>query len=386
MADPTQKPEEDIIIRTMKGDLEKLSELKKPVPTKPATGPVVPPAPIAPISKEAQYKVSQAPAPAPALAPASAPAPTAPAPAILTPPPPPKVEITPPQPTGKPPILVVPPKAMPAKPLYKTTPVWIKLGIIGLAVILLALSGLYGYWKIFIQSKLPATTNPPISTTTVPTLPTTPMATTTAPIKFFNKLPNKSVTIDLPTKMPTALIQALKSEAKIEETRASIKQLNITNQGKPLTNEEFFNLMSIFVPKDFLSNYENEFVFAYFSQKEGARPVLILKIKDKELAKNQMAGWEKMTLASDIFPLFLSDSKLPKTLQSFKSYLFVGQPVRYLNANLPFASLNYAIYNNFLIFTTSSAGMFVILQDLTGQIVSQNYLENLKASINEFVK
>jgi len=275
---------------------------------------------------------------------------------------------------------------MPAKPLYKTTPVWIKLGIIGLAVILLTLSGLYGYWKIFIQSKLPATTNPPISTTTVPTLPTTPMATTTAPIKFFNKLPNKSVTIDLPTKMPTALIQALKSEAKIEETRASIKQLNITNQGKPLTNEEFFNLMSIFVPKDFLSNYENEFVFAYFSQKEGARPVLILKIKDKELAKNQMAGWEKMTLASDIFPLFLSDSKLPKTLQSFKSYLFVGQPVRYLNANLPFASLNYAIYNNFLIFTTSSAGMFVILQDLTGQIVSQNYLKNLKASINEFVK
>jgi len=144
--------------------------------------------------------------------------------------------------------------------------------------------------------------------------------------------------------------------------------------------------MSVFAPKNFLSNYENEFAFAYFSQKEGARPILILKIKDKGLAQNQMADWEKMTLASDIFPLFLSDSELPKTLQSFKSYLFTGQPVRYLNINMPFASLNYAIYNNFLIFTASSAGMFVILQDLTGQSVSQNYLENLKASINEFVK
>jgi len=30
--------------------------------------------------------------------------------------------------------------------------------------------------------------------------------------------------------------------------------------------------------------------------------------------------------------------------------------------------------------------MFVVLQDLTGQSVSQGYLNNLKASINEFVK
>ncbi len=370
MADPTPKPEEDIFIRTMKGDLNKLAgvALKE---EKPKPSPV--PAPITPISKETEYKAPQAPIVTPAP-------PTLPSPPIK----PMQADLS--AQIGKPPILVVPPKTMPAKPLYKTMPVWIKLGVIGLAVILIALSGLYGYWKIFIQSKLPITANPPISTTTAPILPTALTATTTAPIKFFNKLPNKSVTIDLPSKTPTALIQALKSEAKIEETRASIKQIKITYQGKSLITEEFFNLMSILTPKNFLSNYENEFAFAYFSQKEGARPILILKIKDKELAQNQIADWEKMTLASDIFPLFLSDSELSKTLQSFKSYLFIGQPVRYLNINMPFASLNYAIYNNFLIFTALSAGMFVILQDLTGQRVSQNYLENLKASINEFVK
>jgi len=361
MTDPTQKPEEDIIIRTMKSDQDRLAGI---IPEKSSA---VKPAPPRPIAKETEYKTSQMPMSYP----------TSPAP--LSPP------------ADKPPILIVPPKIIPpketpTKPLYKATPVWIKLGIIGLVVILIAFLGLYGYWKIFIQSKLPATVNPPISTTTVPTLPTAPTATTAVPIKFFNKLPNKSVTIDLPSKTPTVLIQALKSEAKIEETRASIKQIKITYQGEPLTVEEFFNLMSIFAPKNFLSNYENEFAFAYFSQKEGARPILILKIKDKELAQNQMTDWEKTTLASDIFPLFLSDSELPKTLQSFKPYLFISQPVRYLNINMPFASLNYATYNNFLIFTASSAGMFVVLQDLTGQSVSQNYLENLKASINEFVK
>ncbi|MDP3004314.1 MAG: hypothetical protein Q8N43_02300, partial [Candidatus Azambacteria bacterium] len=361
MAEPIQKPEEDIIVRTMKSDLA-VPVPNVPVPTLPS---VETKSPLTPISQEATYKAPQAPT----------------TPVIPSLPPLPKIEPKPapiPIPSG-PPILVVPPKTippkeipgMPVKPLYKVTPVWIKLGIIGLAIIFIALSGLYGYWKIFIQSKLPTTVNPLTSTTTMPTLPIASTATTTAPIKFFNKLPNKSVTIDLPSKTPTVLIQALKSEAKIEETRASIKQIKITYQGKPLTTEEFFNLMSIFAPKDFLSNYENEFVLAYFSQKEGARPILILKIKDKKLAQNQMADWEKMTLASDIFPLFLNDSELPKTSPSFKSYLFTGQPVRYLNINMPFASLNYAIYNNFLIFTASSAGMFVILQDLTGQIVSQ---------------
>lgn len=362
MANEAQKPEEDIVIRTMKGDLE---DLNSPRPKKEEK--LIPVVPAGPISQEAQYNISQAP----------------------TLPPLPKMEEK-----TKPPILVIPPKVIPqkeitpltARPLVKIMPVWIKLGVIGFGVLVFALGGLYGYWKIFIQSKSPIDVNPPISTTTVPTLPAASTATSTAPIKFFNKLPNKSVTIDLPLKTPATLTSALKSEAKIEETRASIKQIKITYQGKPLTTDEFFNLTSIFTPKDFLLNYENEFALAYFNQKEGARPILILKIKKRELAQSQMADWEKMILPNDIFPLFLSDSELPKTLPPFKSYLFIGQPVRYLNINMPFASLNYAIYNNFLIFTTSSAGMFVVLQDLTGQKVSQNYLENLKASINEFVK
>ncbi len=144
--------------------------------------------------------------------------------------------------------------------------------------------------------------------------------------------------------------------------------------------------MAVSTPKDFLLNYENEFAFAYFSQKEGARPILILKAKDSKLAQGQMTDWEKTTFAGNIFPLFLSNSALSKNLPAFKSYLFVSQPVRYLNIGVSYASLNYSLYNDFLIFTTSSAGMFVILQDLTGQIVSQNYLDNLNASIETFVK
>ena len=100
----------------------------------------------------------------------------------------------------------------------------------------------------------------------------------------------------------------------------------------------------------------------------------------------QMKDWESKTLVSDILPLFLSNNKLPKNLPPFKSYLFIGQPVRYLNISLPFASLNYAIYNDFLVFTASSAGMFVVLQDLTGQTVSFDYIKSLEASINKFIK
>ena len=360
MADPITQKDENIIIRTMKSDLE---DLNNPHPKKEEKS--IPAVPAGPISQEAKMPTTQAPMP-------------------LVPPKP-KVE-------SRPPILIIPPKTIPpkeiaeipAKPLFKATPVWIKIGGIGLGVLLLALFGLYGYWKIFIQSQ--PIIKPPIATTTPPTLPTTPTATSTAPIKFFNKLPNKEINIEISSKTSAALLNALKSEATMEETRGAMKQIKITYQGKPITTEEFLNLMSIFTLQNFLPNYENEFALAFFSQKEGARPILILKAKNKSEMEIQVKDWEAKTLVSDIFPLFLSDNKFPKVFSPFKSYLFIGQPVRYLNISMPFASLNYAIYKDFLIFTTSSAGMFVILQDLTGQSVSANYLDNLKASINEFVR
>ncbi|GEM_PF-2803177 len=363
MPDDIKKQEADIVIRTMKGDLEKIAGVPQKE-EKPAV-PLV--APLKQLSKEAQMPVT----------------------VILEPP-----RVPPPTMPSKPPILIVPPKIIPpkefpeisARPLYKATPAWIKLGAIGFSVVLIVFLGLYGYWKIFIQVKPPE--KPPITAppATTPGFPITPSATTTAPIKFFNKLPNKSVTMDLPSKTPVALLKALKSEAAISETRASVKQLKITYLGKTLTTQELFDLLSIFSPRDFILNYENEFALAYFSQKEGVRPILILKTKNRELAQTQVTNWEKTTFASDIFPLFLTNFKLPATLPAFKPYLFVGQPVRFLNVSVPFASLNYAIYNDFLIFTTSSAGMFVVLQDLTGQSVSRKYLESLEASINKFVK
>lgn len=371
MADPIQKSDENIVVRTMKGDLEKLSgkapeKEKKPEPI------IIPP--ISSISQEAQMPVIQTPLPPPPLAPTMPPTPA-------------------PQQLGKPPILVIPPKTIPpkevaetlAKPLFKATPIWIKIGGIGLGTLLLVLFGLYGYWKIFVQNK---SVTPParVATTTLPTLPTTPTAITTAPIKFFNKLPNKEVTIEISSKTSAALLNALKSETAMEETRGTVKQIKITYQGKPITTEEFLNLTLIFAPQNFLQNYESEFALAFFSQKEGARPILILKTKKRGEAETQMKDWETKTLASDIFPLFLSNNKLPKALSPFRSYLFIGQPVRYLNISIPFASLNYAIYNDFLIFTTSSAGMFVVLQDLTSQSVSLEYLKSLEASIDNFVK
>ena len=360
-ASPNEVGREDIVIRTMKGDLEKLSSIK---PEKEKKTEPIPFRPIAPISQEAQ---------APML-------PSAPAPVI---PPTPKAI-----PPSGPPILIIPPKEIaeiPTKPLFKATPVWLKIGGIGFGIVVLVLAGLYGYWKIFIQSQ-PVTPTAPIVTTKPPTFPTIPVATTTTPIKFFNKLPNIEITIEISSRTSAALLNALKSEAAIEEARASIKQIKITYQEKLITTEEFFDLMLIFTPQNFLQNYESEFVLAFFAQKEGARPILILKAKNKGKMESQMKDWETKTLASDIFPLFLSNGKLPKVLSVFKSYLFIGKPVRYLNVNMPFASLNYAIYSDFIIFTTSSTGMFVVLQDLTGQTVSQNYLDNLKASINEFVR
>ncbi len=377
MADQAQQSQkEDVVIRTMKGDLDKLSGIvpkpeEKPAPAAPSPIP-------SGLSEEAIYgipqkKVTPIPPPPKPITPA---APIYPTPKIS--------EIKKPETRPEVPILKIPEKEE-RKLQFKTAPIWLKLAAIGLGVIIVALAGLYGYWKIFVRSKTPAITAPAATTTTA-VLPIAPAATTTPQIKFFNKLPNKSITIDLPAEMTSTLLQALESEAKIAEPRSSVKQIKLTYESKPITAGDFFYMMQISAPGDFLSNYEDQFTLAYFAQKEGARPILILKIKDKSLAEKQMAAWEQTTLVKDIYPLFLSGSAFQNTSHIFKTYLFIGQPVRYVNIGVPYASLNYAIYDNFLILTTSSAGMFVVLQDLTGQTVSLNYLKSLEASINDFVK
>ena len=365
MDEPILQKEENIVIRTMKGDLEQLSGI---LPEKEKKVEPAPFAPIRQLSQETQVPIAQAPT-------------------AHTLPPKLKTET-------KPPILIIPPKTIPpkeiteipAKPLFKATPIWFKIGGIGLGVAVLSLIGLYGYWKIFIQSR-PIVQPFLVPITKPPTLPGVSTATTTVPIKFFNKLPNKEVTIELSSKTSAALLNALKSEATIEETRASVKQIKITYQGKPITTEEFFNLMQIFTPQNFLLNYESEFALAFFyhlyPQEKEVRPIIIIKAKNQELAQNQMQTWEK-SLISDINPLFLTEIKMPEKLIMFKSYSFVKQPVRYINVGIPHASFNYSIYNDLLILSTTSAGLFVILQDLTEQSVSLNYLELLEASIGNF--
>ncbi len=383
MADEVQKTEEGVEIRTLRGDLEKISGL----PPKPKEAEIKQPEVFKPFAKEAQV----APPPGITAAPPAAGPPRAvPEPVFKAPTPPaeqPQI-IAPPLPAapptaGKPPVLVIPPKKVPeaaVRPLYKASPTWIKLGIIGAAVFLLTFGGLYAYWKLFIQTQPePASPPPP------PTLPVTAPATTTPPLKFFNKLPNKTITIDLPSKTPESLLAALKSEAAVPESLSLVKQINLTYLNDPLDVKDFTALMAVKTPENFLSNYESEFALVFFSQKEGSRPILILKAKDKSLAQTQMESWEAASLIQDVSPLFLTSAKI-QPLSAFKSYLFINQPVRFVNINLPFASLNWALWNDRLIFSTSSAGMFVILQDLTGQTASKNELESLQAAIGEFTR
>ncbi len=438
MADEPQQnnnTQPEIVIRTMQEDLSrsglgalKKEEIKAPAPTPPPLISVPPaPKPVPPVGGTiGQITPPPLPAPktilglppmtAPPISPPSPPAAPAPQfPAILeipaAPPSPPVITpaplgearpevrpIMPPRPTppvaGGLPQLKIPPRIIPPKevpfvpagPLPKAAPVWIRLAIIAVVVFLVTFFGLYIYWKIFVQGKAPVAPPQQQTTTPAPTLPVTQPPTPQAPIKFFNKLPNKAVTIDLAIKDTANILKALQSEAAIQEERESVKQLFITFQGKPIELPEFLNLMQIFLPQDFILNYENQYVFAYFSQKEGARAALILKAKDANLARTQMLEWEKTTLPSDILPIFPTSLRSIKTPIAFKSYSLSGQPIRYVNVPVPFSSLNYSIYNDFVVFTASSRAMFRVMGDLTGQSVSRTYIDAIEASIDNFFK
>src|SRR3989344_1825326 len=199
-ASPNKIGRENIVIRTMEDDLKGPSALKEE-----KSAPAVPSF----LSKESKIlgpefesaPVSNPPMPSPFAAPSA-------------------------------PLARIPAKEfpeIPARPIFKATPVWMKLGAIAFGVIVLVLLGLYSYWKVFIQSE-PAIPPP---AATAPSLPIAGTATTTAPIAFFNKLPHKTVTLDLPSKISPALLSALELETAVEEKISSVKQVKITYQDKP---------------------------------------------------------------------------------------------------------------------------------------------------------
>lgn len=224
-------------------------------------------------------------------------------------------------------------------------------GITGLAVIF-GLAGWFLYPKIF-----PASTplpTPPIIIPTPDIQPPTPAPPTPSPsptpLVFFLKTPEKTSVLDIIAQTKTELIAALKKETEQIETVGTLKIIDLRQDGVPITFSQFTNLMGLNIPTELASLILPEFIlFVNSHAQEGSRLGLIVVVSDPTAAITSLKNWEA-TIDTDLRDLFLGADTGEKT--EFRDGNYQGVAKRFLAFKPPF-SIDYGIYQNFLIITTS---------------------------------
>lgn len=159
-----------------------------------------------------------------------------------------------------------------------------------------------------------------------------------------------------------SLFELLKKESKEDQTSATFKRIGVLN---PPTGgeQEFLSLVEIFqgleiaVPPYSLSELENNYTLALYSQNNKRRLILLAQIKNVNSFKEQVKFWEE-TMADDLKNLFLDETMEEAATSRFQDNNYKGVSIRYINFSDPNLTIDYAIVNNLFIIATSKESMY----------------------------
>jgi len=165
----------------------------------------------------------------------------------------------------------------------------------------------------------------------------------------------------------TSIMSAIKTEAK-QSAQVDVFKILI-----PKIRTEYLTIQEIasdFVPKlpvEASSSLKEKYLaFAYYGETNTSLGLALeLKHENIEALKSYLLTWEKKTMANDLSNFFLvAPTTKPKSLTTFKQRDFLGAYVRYLTYPKPQVVLSYALFNDYLIITTSNEAMDSALQHL----------------------
>ena len=274
-------------------------------------------------------------------------------------------------PPKKPPIPRVP---LPASvPLYKGRPSGPRFAIIILGITLFAfIFGGLVYWRLFLQEE-----EPPVIEVPLPPSP-------------FVSAANEEI-IELQEGQETFLVEQIRTFERSDYAPRSLSYLPIrkVKDGTFVKTVEFFDLLEISLPLTLLSSLqENMMLYLYTPGEEEAlrcqnenisafscfspRLGLILRIVPgkEEATKNTLEGLER-DLLQKMRPLILGDPQYIGAGEwEVKSYngFTISYPrsidVHYVNLPISTTSLNYAVFQDFLVIATSKYSSYYALDQL----------------------
>lgn len=261
---------------------------------------------------------------------------------------------------GEPETKITPP-AQPAeplvfKPLKRLLPpkkLWIRLAIV-FSVALIAGSL---YW-IFVISRQPDKEPPPPVAPTPPSaqVPASPATSTPPEIIIPPSLVQVEKTENFDISKTEDLPNVLADAAKEGVTENSFVRIIVKNttENRLVLPQEIAQAFQVEAPEGFFDSLGEDFTLLSYVQKEGRRPVLIAKIKDKTGLNNALKGWEAK-IAKD--GVFLSGAKIQALVSYFKTGKYKNTPVRYLTISKQDMGVCYVIFGDYFVLTASFAGL-----------------------------
>ena len=173
------------------------------------------------------------------------------------------------------------------------------------------------------------------------------------------------------TSYELSLLNLLIQESKLEQSLGGFKRIGILN---PLDDEqnflslsELFQKLEISIPPYSLMELENKYTLVLYSQNEEKRLGLITQVKNSENLKEQLKFWEQ-TMVNDLQNFFLGKNLLSPATSGFQDNNYKEIAIRYINFPEPDLTIDYAVFNNLFVLTTSRESMYKIIDRIVDNL------------------
>jgi hypothetical protein len=167
----------------------------------------------------------------------------------------------------------------------------------------------------------------------------------------------------------SSLLEALKTEAQLEETTGIFKRIIILKQARTEERKEHLSLTNIFqrlginILPYALAELKENYNLILYSQNGKTRLGLITEIENPENLKEQLRFWEE-TMFNDLKNMFLGETPGGTATSKFHDNIYKEIPIRYINFPEPDLTIDYAIVNNLFVLTTSKESMYRIIDGI----------------------
>ncbi len=173
-------------------------------------------------------------------------------------------------------------------------------------------------------------------------------------------------TIELITGQETLLLGQVKDLANQEQATSTINRVLAKvsdGEQKYLNLSELTLALGINIPEAILSAATSDHTLFLYSQEEGNRLGLVIKMGESETLVQDLKNWES-TMTDDLKNMFLTDDVPSLSVIEFYDNIYNNADIRYINLLGPGLTVDYALVNGNLVITTSKESMFAVIDTI----------------------